>query len=266
MEITSNKMNLTVLITSKCTLKCKLCATYAPIHPSPCNYPFEQITKSVGRFFDSIDQVRLFTISGGEPLLHPQLPELIDYYSQFIDRMEIFEIITNGTVIPGERLLEKLKFSDKVDIMIDDYGPELSVKVSQIVEAFKKNGIKHRVRKYYGDDAYYGGWLDISDFSDKLRTEEENRELFARCQYTTTFKNHIFIINGTAHMCYINKQLLDFMPDKPDEYVDLMDDSASMEEIRAQLTGLRNRNRLSVCSYCNGFCVDAERFTPAEQF
>ncbi|PHJ37345.1 hypothetical protein P378_16740 [Desulforamulus profundi] len=265
MEDTSNKMNLTALITSKCTLKCKLCATYAPIHPSPCHYPYEQITRGVERFFNSIDHVRLFTISGGEPLLHPQLPEMVDFFAAYINQIELFEIITNGTVVPGERLLQSLRFSDKVDIMVDDYGPELSTKVPQIVDAFKKYGIKHRVRKYYGEDAHYGGWLDISDFSDKQRTEKENEELFARCMYTTTFKNHIFIINGTAHMCYINKQLLDFVSDDPSEYVDLMDDTLSATDIKAQLISLRNRRRLSVCSYCNGFCVDAERYTPAEQ-
>lgn len=265
MEDKSNLMNLTVLITSKCSLKCKLCATYAPIHPSPCHYPYERIAKSVEHFFNSIDHVKLFTISGGEPLLHPQLPELIDFFSAYIDRIGVFEIITNGTIIPNDRLLQSLQFSDKVDIMVDDYGPELSTKVPQIVEVFNHYGIKHRVRKYYGEDAHLGGWLDISDFSDKQRTEKENEELFARCMYTTTFKNHIFIINGTAHMCYINKQLLDFMPDTPSEYVDLMDDSLSAPDIKAQLTNLRNRKRLSVCANCNGFCVDAERFTPAEQ-
>lgn len=265
MKETLNQMNLTVLITSKCTLKCKLCATYAPISPSPCDYPFERIKKSVERFFDSTDNVRLFTISGGEPFLHSKLPELIDFFGTYVDRMGVFEIITNGTVVPNERLLRSLKFSDKVDIMIDDYGPKLSTKVPQIVDAFKNYGIKHRVRKYYGEDAHFGGWLDISDFSDKHRTKEETEALFARCMYTTTFKNHIFIINGTAHMCYINKQLLDFMPDNPTEYVDLLDDSLTASEIAEMLIGLRNRPQLSVCSYCSGFCVDANRYAPAEQ-
>ncbi|MEW5954327.1 MAG: radical SAM protein [Bacillota bacterium] len=265
MKDTSNKINLTVLITSKCTLKCKLCATYSPIHPSSCHYLYERITTSVERFFNSTGDVKLFTISGGEPLLHPQLPELIDFFASNIERIGMFEIITNGTVIPNEKLLQRLGFSDKVNIMVDDYGPNLSTKVSQIVDAFNKHGIKYRVRKYYGEDAHCGGWLDISDFSDKQRTEKENEELFARCMYTTTFRNHIFIINGTAHMCYINKQLLDFIPDNPSEYVDLMDDSLSAPDIKTQLIGLRNRKRLSVCSYCNGFCVDAKRYKPAEQ-
>lgn len=265
METTAERMNLTVLVTSKCTLKCKLCATYAPTHPSPHHYPYERIQKGIQHFFESFDCVRLFTISGGEPLLHPQLPEIVQFASAYIDRIELFEIITNGTVVPSEKLLENLQFSEKVNILVDDYGPKISVKVPQVIEAFKRHGIKYRIRKYHGEDAHLGGWLDISDFTDKHRTEKEDEALFSRCMYTTTFKNHIFIINGTAHMCYVNKQLLDFVQDNPKEYVDMMDDSLTGQERKKRLLDLRNRKCLSVCKYCSGFCEDAKRYTPAEQ-
>ena len=60
--------------------------------------------------------------------------------------------------------------------------------------AFEKYGIRYRRRKYYGEDAHAGGWLDISDFSDKGRTEEENTELFHKCMYTTTFSRHFLLL------------------------------------------------------------------------
>ena len=76
------KANLTLLITAHCTLKCKLCATYAPIHPSPCHYSHEDMIKEVKRFFQCFDEVHLFTLSGGEPFLHPKLPEMIDNFKR----------------------------------------------------------------------------------------------------------------------------------------------------------------------------------------
>lgn len=261
----NNKPNLTVLVTSCCTLKCKLCATYAPQNMNPHHYPKEIMMKCVDRFFDTMGNVKLFTMSGGEPFLHPDMLELIRYFKKWIPHMEKFEIITNGTIIPNEMILKELGSMEKVDIMIDDYGIELSKKVPELVKEFEKYGITHRVRKYYGEDAHLGGWLDISDFSNKNRTEKENEELFKKCMYSTTFKNHFFIIDGTAHMCYVNRKLLSDIMEKEDEYVNMMDESLSADEIKQQLLNLRQRKHLSVCAKCNGFCVDGKRYLPAEQ-
>jgi len=264
---TSDMFNLSVLLTSKCTLKCKLCATYTPQQKLQRHYSYETLTKSVSRFMDSVDKkIGIITLSGGEPLMHPQLPELVDFFSTYIDRIEMFEIITNGTIVPDKKLLESLKFSPKVNIMIDDYGSKLSPNVSKIVEAFNSMGINYRVRKYYGEDAYFGGWADLSDISDKNRTETENEAIYNHCIYFSgACKNIIFIINGTAHMCYVNKQLFKKIPDNPGEYVDLLDDSLQAAAINKKLLNLRNRKSLSVCSLCNGFLEDGKRYAPAEQ-
>jgi organic radical activating enzyme len=261
----NEKMNLTVLMTSKCNLKCKLCATYSSTHPNPQHYNLEEMKKAVNRFFEVFDEVKLFTLSGGEPLLHPNLTLLVEHFLTYIDRVSKFEIITNGTVLPSDELLKCLQISEKVDILIDDYGKGISRKVDEISRKFTEHNIKHRIRKYHGNDAHYGGWLDISDFSDKRRSNVENQDIFRSCLYTTKFKNHIFIINGTAHMCYVNFQLLPHMTKVKDEYVDLQDDSLSVNDIRRKIFELRNRKQLSVCSQCNGFCEDAKRYPPAEQ-
>jgi MoaA/NifB/PqqE/SkfB family radical SAM enzyme len=260
-----NLLNLTVLVTSKCSLKCKLCATYAPYCSRPENYSYENITNSVARFFETVDRIGLFTISGGEPLLHPQLPELVDSFSAYIDRIELFEIFTNGTIVPSDALLQSLKFSSKINVLVDNYGPELSSKIAQIRDAFSTSGIKHRIRKYYGDDAHLGGWVDVSDFTEKHRTDKENETVFKRCSFSTTWKNLIILINGTIHMCYVNNRILDFVPDRPDEYINLLDNSLSNSEIKSKMLNLRNRKFLNYCSHCNGFHEDAKRYTYPEQ-
>jgi sulfatase maturation enzyme AslB (radical SAM superfamily) len=261
-----NLLNLTVLVTSKCSLKCKLCATYAPYNLNPRNYAYENLTRGVDCFFNTIsNQIDKFTISGGEPLLYPQLHELIDFFSKYIDRINLFEIITNGTIIPSRQILRSLAFSDKVSIMIDNYGPQLSKRVPQVSNAFSSMGIQYRLRKYYGADAHCGGWIDIADFSIKNRSQHETETLFNRCMYTTTFKNHYFLIDDKVYMCYVNHTLLDAISDAPGEYVNLLDDSVDVAMKKHQLLNLRNRKSLSVCALCNGFCEDAKRYMPAEQ-
>jgi organic radical activating enzyme len=221
--------------------------------------------KSVDRFFEAMDAVNLFTFSGGEPLMHPQLPELVRHCSRYIDHIEKFESITNGTIVPSEQLLENLKFSDKVDIMVDDYGENLSRKIPQIKEALGKNSIKYRVRKYYGEDAYMGGWVDTVDFSQKNRTRAQIAKHFSRCNYTTVFKNNFLVFEDTAHICYVNHKVLDWVQDDGTQYVKLHDENISPQDLRTRLETLRDRDYLSACIDCNGFMTEAERFTPAEQ-
>lgn len=112
------KTNLTILLTSRCTLKCKLCATYAPQNKKPCHYDSKIIMASVDKYFASMGDVCLFTLSGGEPLLHPDLVRMVQHFKQYASRMEKFEIITNGTIVPSEALLLALKEIPNVDVMI----------------------------------------------------------------------------------------------------------------------------------------------------
>lgn len=259
------KANLTVLSTSCCTLKCKLCATYSSTNPKPRHYNCDEMVKGVKRFFDCMKEVRLFTISGGEPFLHPKINEFIKACQEYTNFMEKFEIITNGTIVPNDDVLKTLSEIDKVDIMIDDYGPELSNNVDKLIVKFNEYGIKHRRRKYYGEDAHLGGWLDISDFSYKNRTENENDEIFHKCMYSNVFDHHYFLIDGQMFMCYVNHKLLCEMNEKENERVDILNEDLSKGEIKNQLINLRNKNHMSVCEYCSGFINDGVRFTPAEQ-
>jgi hypothetical protein len=218
------------------------------------------------RFFMAFDRVGRFSMAGGEPLLHPQLAELVNFFTKYYDRMNMFEIITNGTVVPNKQLLEALSGSNKVDIMVDDYGCYLSTKVPQIVDALKSAGIKHRVRIYHGENAHLGGWLDVSDVSYKGRPESDIKKIYQKCQYTSgANKNMIYHINNKIYMCCVNNKFLDFIPDISGEFVDLMDNSLTAQEIKKQISGLRDREYLTACKYCNGNLVDAKRYAPAEQ-
>lgn len=262
----NEKSNLTVLTTSCCTLKCKLCATYSSTNKKPRHYSVEQMITGIERFFECMGDVRLFTLSGGEPFLHPHILNLINGCRKFTDKMEKFEIITNGTIVPNDEILQALSITDKVDIMIDDYGSELSYKAEELTKAFEEYNIKYRRRKYYGEDAHLGGWLDISDFAYKKRSEEENRQLYLKCMYSNVFGHHYFLIDGAVYMCYVNNKLLADISEKDDERVEILDMELTNEQIKEKLFGLRQREHLSVCAYCNGFLNDGKRYPPAEQF
>ncbi|MEW5954326.1 MAG: radical SAM protein [Bacillota bacterium] len=266
MEQTLHLSNTTLVVTFRCNLKCKLCAVSTPYYPVMPHYSLESLKGSVKRYFGVVDYVDKFTINGGEPLLHPQLPDIMDFMIKYVNRIGTLEIITNGAVAPDKRLLNSLSHSDKIDILVDNYGPELSKKVPEIVEAFTAAGIKHRVRKYYGKDAHYGGWVDLSDLSKKNRTVEETEYIYKHCAYPGPFRCFV-IIDGKAYICGVYKRCesLEIIPDNPSEYVDFSSDTMPITEMKKQIKNFYNRRFFSACEYCNGFLEDSKRYAPAEQ-
>lgn len=258
--------NTTLVISLRCNLRCKLCAVNAPYYKNPPHYSFETLRKSVKKFFEAVDYVDKFTVNGGEPMLHPQLPEIMNFILQYSDKIGMLEIITNGTIVPNESLLKSLRSSDKIDILIDNYGPDLSKGVPAIIRSFEENKIKFRARKYYGHDAHLGGWVDLSDISKKNRTSSETQNIYRNCAYPNAF--HCFaIIGDKAYICGVYKwaQANQIISDNTDEYVDFSDDTLSTESIRTKIRQFYERPYFSACEYCNGFCEDSKRFLPAEQ-
>lgn len=264
---TVNMTNLTMLITSKCTLKCKLCATYTSVHPHPAHYSYDTLTTSLARYMDSVDkEMGILTISGGEPFMHPQLPEFLTFVSRYASRVKMIEIITNGTIVPNDRLIEAMKSCEKLNLMIDNYGEALSANLEQLVKKLDENDISYRVRNYTAEDAHFGGWIDVSDFSEKHRTTAEIEDIFRRCAYNNVHKNIDFIINGKVYMCYVNHEALPEVEELPEESVNLMDMQLTNSEISMQISNLRNRTFLMACKNCNGYLTEnGERQKPAEQ-
>ena len=67
-------------ITHRCTLKCKLCGAYSPYYSNPKpHWSLSQLKLYTDKYFEIVDYVEKMTISGGEPLLHPDLGKLVEY-------------------------------------------------------------------------------------------------------------------------------------------------------------------------------------------
>ncbi|MEW6064001.1 MAG: radical SAM protein [Bacillota bacterium] len=58
-------------ITHRCNLRCKLCGAYSPYYSPTPHWGYDDLAKSVIKYFEVVDYVEKFTLSGGEPLLHP---------------------------------------------------------------------------------------------------------------------------------------------------------------------------------------------------
>lgn len=101
-----------VEITSRCNLACPVCINASggrgPQEAAPWDLPAEEFRHILDKIIEAEHQIDVLNLSGGEPLLHPNLFEIID---EAVSRKEIVRvsISTNGLM-----LLQKPRLVDEL--------------------------------------------------------------------------------------------------------------------------------------------------------
>lgn len=264
---------LAFYVTLRCNLKCRLCAVYAPYYKEPFHPTLEYLNQCIDQYFKVVERVRLFSVSGGEPLLRNDLPRVIEKIHQYEDRIDRLEIITNGTIIPSDELIDSLrKFEIELNFLVDDYGRDKSVNALVASEKFRKiKDAKVTLRDYHSNEMHCGGWVDYGISSDSplppKKSADEAKCLFAKCSYPQKLDFCTSMVNGKLYSCTQLRRLIELgviAPD-PSEVFDLFDPSQSPESIWARIKALYDVDMLSACAYCNGICDDSIRYPAAEQ-
>lgn len=257
-----------IIITYRCNLKCKLCTAYSPYYDTPPHFEYEDLAKSIDKYFDLVSYVGKFTISGGEPMVHKDLAKIVEHTLKYKNQFDFIEIITNGTVIPNSVLMDVVNgYKDKIKFLVDDYGKNLSTKVDEIKELFQANNINYVIRGNNKEDAHCNGWIDFGDFSQKWFSQEEVKMLFNKCALPQKMSFCFTIKKGEIHPCGPSYRCMELKitAKNKNEYVDLFDYSESKEEKQKKIFSIQNAKSLTACAYCNGMCEDSPRFPPAEQ-
>jgi hypothetical protein len=201
--------------------------------------------------------------------MHKDLPQMILKVMEYRDSIYKLLIFTNATLRLTERLREAIrKNSDKMLIMISHYG-KLSPYADEIGKWCAENKVECVIKKYYGDDQHFGGWLDYGDYSKLNRSEDELRKVFALCGSTKmngTFTTH----GGEMHWCVPSARgmrLLKKIPKVEKDFVDLFDESLSIQEQREKIKALSTCGYITACNYCLGDFGEGitKRYPAAEQ-
>jgi len=99
---------LNVVVTSRCTLKCEHCSSLMPHYKPQSDFDASKIIVSLDRIFACADLVYHVELLGGEPFLNKKLP-LIAKHMLNSGKILHIDVITNGTVLPPNPVLESLK-------------------------------------------------------------------------------------------------------------------------------------------------------------
>lgn len=258
-------------VTARCNLRCKMCAVYIPKLYELGNVPeydIADIKHSFETYFELVEQVRLISITGGEPMLYPHLTELIEYLLNYEESFSKLEVFTNGSISVPESVLNTLSKSEKVLLFVDNYGPEISKKVNEIEEKCKAFHVKYSIRKYFGENAHMGGWVDRSILPERL-SDEKAKEHSQKC-VTGRSGGKLFTIFGRIiTLCatpYCGYRI-GAVPECDVLSVDLIDEHTTLDQKYEKLFEMYNVEFNPGCAWCKGMGIyeNMDRFVPGEQ-
>lgn len=140
---------ITFVISTRCTLKCKYCGQFLNDYSQDkkINFHKENIKRDIRNFFEAVDFIGMVSVIGGEPFLHPNLVEIVEYMLEF-DNIGIVNITTNGIFNSKKHDLKhlnnpqiKVSFSVYKDYLTNSH---LEV-VNKNIKKMRQHGITHSI-------------------------------------------------------------------------------------------------------------------------
>lgn len=139
--ITKTPIYVIFFVTSFCNAKCKMCFNWKNIDKAKQKQELK--LDEIKKIFGNFSSIQQLTLSGGEPFLRDDLPEMLEFISQKNDA-QMITIPTNG--ILTDRIFEQTKSilnsikKDthlRISLSVEDIG-EKHDKIVQVKGAFKK--------------------------------------------------------------------------------------------------------------------------------
>lgn len=258
-----NIERLTVIATTVCNLRCKLCSNLMPRFEKPCHEPVENLIRDTDGFFDLIDHIKYFHYVGGEVFTRKDMAPVYENCLRHREQFDVLRIITNATLLPCEEDLAVLRrFGKQLEVQISDYG--ILSKAERLTETLDENGIFYTVKTYHGDDQHFGGWTDNTHFTDLGFTEEELKKHFEDCGNRRINCFHAY--RGKMYGCppmWCTHALGIVEPNRED-FIDLYDESMTREEKRRIIAAFGTKP-YALCRRCVIYSPESERFPAAEQ-
>ncbi|MBR2408347.1 MAG: radical SAM protein [Lachnospiraceae bacterium] len=262
---------VTIPVILRCNLKCKYCINELQYFETKEDLTLEQFKKDLEMFFQIVDRVGKFELTGGEPFLRRDLEDFVRESVKYKDQFKWIRLDTNGTIPVRQELIDEIKkYGDLVEVFVSNYG-EISRKAEENDRILTENNVNHQLRKYYGEDAYFGGWIDNGKVFDRKRSPEETEKVYHNCAVYKELGGCWLLLNGKLHLCARCLQGTQHgaIPSvKNVDYLDIHDPSLSIEEKREIIRNMLECKAITACAYCDGSLGTDDpnkRVTPAEQ-
>ncbi len=248
-------LQVEIALTTRCSLRCRDCSNLMQYYQNPCDVDVKRNIRAISRICEAADHIMYFHVLGGEPFLYKDLAVVLKFMAA---RPEIGEIVvfTNGTLIPSDDVVAVLR-KRKFRVVISCYG-KLSRKTGELEQLLSDHHIRYQINK----EEFY--WETHGDVSPRNRSSRELKRQFLEC---STLCRSIF--NGELHYCPRSGHASDlgFITPQRQEYVDLSDESVSIDKLRKMLMSFFycRRKYITACKYCDKGSRCVKKVTPGIQ-
>jgi len=232
---------LCVMLTQKCTLRCKDCSSLIPYFQNPIHYDADMIVRSLSNLLSYEEiQFQEIPLLGGEPLLYPDLFKVLAFALTAKSARRV-SIITNGTLVPREELIPLMQDS-RFFMRISDYGA-LSSQKDKLLTFLENNKIRYEIDNYTE-------W-----YENQLTDSTACNEADASYKYhACTDARYAVLQGGRLYRCSKVSWMVALGIAEPDEdnSIELLEEKGLHNRIRLGLQHFAECEHLDICHRCYG--------------
>lgn len=236
-----------LVITEKCTLKCKDCANLMQYYETPINYEVDEIVSGITQLAESVSFVHEVRVIGGEPFLNKDIYEIVNTLSS-IDNIHKIIIYTNGMIPPDFDKLATFERS-KILFSITDYA-DLGRNLDKTIKVLEHYSLPYRVHPPEH-------WTDSGRILKSNEDLDNAKILFAKC----CGKNLFTLISDKLYRCPFaaNASRLKAIPEHNSNFVRVDETQKAIKDFAYGI------DHIDACLYCPGRSFDSPLITPAVQ-
>lgn len=236
-----------LVITEKCSLKCKDCSNLMQYYEKPVDVSFSQILSDFNKLTENLDGIFEVRLIGGEPFMNKDIYKILGYLFTKDNISKI--VIYSNAMIPINNKYSHLLKNDKLVFSLTDYG-ELAKNTEKVVSQLNQIGAAYRLHPPEN-------WTDSGVIHDFKRDAESIQNIFKNC----CGKNLLTLSEGKLYRCPFsaNADRLSAIPEDPLNFVSV---DSSPNQIRYFTREIKS---LPACNYCKGRSFNAPSILPALQ-
>lgn len=242
-----------------CNLRCKYCCEYLPYFDKSHIVPFDaqKYITDLKKLSDCSEYIKILSFSGGDVMLNEDLAQIIDHAASLPNVGDMY-ILTNGTYVPGKRVLDALERNrEQIHIIINDY--ELNGAAKELTAELQKRSVRCNRRPN-------SGWYDLTDISFRNRSVAELKELYEHCTFDWNDNSYYIYCNGVINMrCGVANGILhyaDLYEACKESYVNIRD--FAPEELAEQINRIEEKGYVEMCNYCSGCDLEKRNIKAAD--
>lgn len=236
-----------LMITEKCTLRCKDCSNLMQYYTRPKNIEIEEVLNDFATIANNVDHIFEVRLIGGEPFMNKQIYDII---AAIVESSKISRVVIySNAMIPFKPSALPVLQHPKVVLSLTDYGA-LAKNTASNVKILDDASVPYRLHPPEN-------WTDSGVIFDFKRTDQENQRIFDSC----CGKNLLTVSNGKLYRCPFsaNADRLSAIPFDSSNSTDL---AASKDALRSFV---KSTKAIAACNYCKGRSFDAPEIEAAVQ-